>query len=146
MALPSEKYHVLILSINPYIRIEFQDYLTSFLGDYIIFDSSDPKAVTHKEQLLPYQCVLFSSTKVQSSFCAAFPVPDSISQIVCTRTFNHAFLDQIIRIPPNEKVYVVNDSFDSTLNIIQEFETFGINQYQFIPYSDETQEIDLSVR
>ncbi len=144
MSLSQKKPHVLIISINPYIRIEFQDYLHSVLGDYILFDTSAPSDITDSGQLLPYQCILFSSTKVQSDF--PLPIPDSVSQIVCTRTFNHAFLDQIIRIPPGEKVYVVNDFFDSTLSTIRQFEEFGISQYQFIPYSSETQETDLSIR
>ena len=39
MSLSANKYRVLILCINPYIRIEFQDYLRSLLGDYIDFDA-----------------------------------------------------------------------------------------------------------
>ncbi len=144
MSLSQKKPHVLIVCISPYIRIEFQDYLHSVLGDHILFDTSAPSDITDISQLLPYQCILFSSTKVQDEF--SIPIPDSISQIVCTRTFNHAFLDQIIRIPPGEKVYVVNDFFDSTLSTIQQFEEFGLSQYQFIPYSSETQETDLSIR
>lgn len=144
MSLSKDKYHVLILCINPYIRIEFQDYLHSILGDHIIFDASAPSDITDLDQILPYQCLLFSSKMVQSGL--SVDVPSSIPQIVCTRTFNHAFLDQIIRIPPGERVYVVNDLFDSTLSIIRQFEEFGITQYHFIPYSQETQEIDLSVR
>lgn len=144
MSLSQKKPHVLIVCINPYIRIEFQDYLHSLLGDYVLFDTSAPSEITDSSQLLSYQCVLFSSTKVQDEFPVS--IPDSVSQIVCTRTFNHAFLDQIIRIPPGEKVYVVNDFFDSTLSTIRQFEEFGISQYQFIPYSSETQETDLSVR
>ncbi len=143
MSLSANKYRVLILCINPYIRIEFQDYLRSLLGDYIDFDACDPAEAGSSSQFLPYQCILFSSSKIQATL--PIPVPGSVHQIVCTRTFNHAFLDQIIRIPPNEKVYVVNDLLDSTVNIIKEFEEMGINQYQFIPYSDETQEVDLSI-
>ncbi len=144
MPLSQDKYHVLIVCISPYIRIEFQDYLQSILGNHIVFDASAPSDIQKSEQLLPYQCVLFSSPQVQSDF--PVPVPDSVSQIVCTRTFNHAFLDQIIRIPPGERVYVVNDFLDSTLSTIRQFEEFGITQYHFIPYFGETQEIDHTVR
>ncbi len=144
MSLSQKKPHVLIVCINPYIRIEFQDYLHSVLGDYILFDTSAPSDITDSSQLLAYQCILFSSAKVQSEFPVA--IPDTVSQIVCTRTFNHAFLDQIIRIPPGEKVYVVNDFLDSTLSTIRQFEEFGISQYQFIPCSSETQETDLTIR
>ncbi len=144
MSLSHKKPHVLIVCVNPYIRIEFQDYLQSVLGDHILFDTSAPSQVTDPAQLLSYQCILFSSTKVQAEFPVS--IPDHVCQIVCTRTFNHAFLDQIIRIPPGEKVYVVNDFFESTLSTIRQFEEFGISQYHFIPCSADTQETDLSVR
>ena len=144
MSQTQDKYRVLILCINPYIRIEFQDYLRSLLGDYVLFDTIPPSEVTDTDQLLPYQCILFSSAHVQSLFTV--PIPESTGQIVCTRTFNHAFLDQIIRIPPGERVYVVNDLFQSTLSIIRQFEEAGVTQYHFVPYSEDSQEIDLSVR
>ncbi|MDO4329536.1 MAG: sigma 54-interacting transcriptional regulator [Lachnospiraceae bacterium] len=139
----NNKYHVLIVCINPYIRIEFQNYLLSCLGDYVTFDTSDLVSIINSDQLNGYQCILFSSFRVQSDF--PVPIPDSIAQIVCTRTFNHAYLDQIIRIPPNEKVYVVNDLMDSTIHVIQAFQEYGITQYQFIPYAGDPNDIDLSV-
>ncbi len=144
MPLSKDKHHVLILCVNPYIRIEFQDYLHSLLGDYVLFDTAEPESITDSSQLQGYSCILFSSTKVQLEF--PVPIPQGISQIVCTRTFNHAYLDQIIQIPPGEKVYVVNDSMESTLHIIREFEEVGISQYQFIPFIGDTQETDLSIR
>lgn len=144
MTLSKDKPCVLIVCVNPYIRIEFQDYLQSILGDYIRFVTSAPSDITDSAQLLPYQCILFSSTQVQENFPVT--VPESVCQIVCTRTFNHAFLDQIIQIPPGERVYVVNDFLYSTVSTIRQFQEFGLTQYQFIPYSGETQEVDLSVR
>lgn len=144
MPISKHKHHVLILCVNPYIRIEFQDYLHSLLGDYILFDTAEPDSITDSSQLEGYSCILFSSTKVQMEF--SIPVPKGIPQIVCTRTFNHAFLDQIIQIPPGEKIYVVNDSMESTMHIIREFEEVGISQYQFIPFVGDTQETDLSIR
>ena len=139
-----KRYQVFIACLNPYIRIEFQDYLQSLLGGYITFDAWDLAEMTDPCQLEPYQCILFSSQLVQQTF--PLKIPEQIAQIVCTRTFNHAFLDQIIQIPPGEKVYVINDSLDPALNIIEQFQSFGITQYAFIPYAGDTQRIDFSVR
>lgn len=143
MSVSQKQYRVLIVSINPYIRIEFQNYLHSCLGNYISFDASDLASILSADQLEGYQCILFSSTQVQADF--PVEIPPSIAQIVCTRTFNHAYLDQIIRIPPNEKVYVVNDLLDSTVNVIQAFKEYGITQYQFIPYAGDAEDVDPSV-
>ncbi|MDO5350117.1 MAG: sigma 54-interacting transcriptional regulator [Lachnospiraceae bacterium] len=144
MSESNRKYHVLIVCINPYIRIEFQNYLYACLGDYVSFDTSDLASIISPDQLKDYQCILFSSIRVQSDF--PVPIPDSIAQIICTRTFNHAYLDQIIRIPPNEKVYVVNDLMDSTIHVIQAFQEYGLTQYQFIPYAGDPKDVDPSVR
>lgn len=138
------KYRVLIICINPYIRIEFQDYLTSLLGEYISFDTASPDELKKASQIKDYQCLLFSTKRLQSEF--PLPVPPKTGQLVCTRAFNHAYLDQIIQIPPSEKVYVVNDTLDSARSIIKELEHFGITQYHFIPWGPESKEPDLSVR
>lgn len=147
MSCPKDRPSVLVICVNPYIRIEFQDYLQSVLGDYVRFDTSAPSAVTDSAQLLPYQCILFSSAGVQAEFSVA--VPESVCQMVCTRTFNHAFLDQIIRIPAGERVYVVNDFLSSTVSTIRQFEELGLTQYQFLPYAGDmgkTVEADPAVR
>lgn len=126
------KHFVLIVSINQTIRLEFQTYLHNILGNYISFDTIGLEQVREPAQLKGYQCILFSSSLVQSEF--PLPIPENVAQIVCTRTFNHAFLDQIIRIPPGERVYIVNDTCESIVTIIEQLENAGVIQYQFEPY------------
>lgn len=143
MNIAEPKYSVLIICINPYIRIEFQDYLTSLLGEYISFDTAAPEELKKASQIKDYQCLLFSTKRLQSEF--PLPIPPKTGQLVCTRAFNHTYLDQIIQIPPSEKVYVVNDALDSARSIIKELEHLGITQYQFIPWGPESKEPDFSV-
>ncbi|MDO5417729.1 MAG: sigma-54-dependent Fis family transcriptional regulator, partial [Lachnospiraceae bacterium] len=143
MSVSDTKYRVLIICINPYIRIEFQDYLTSVLGSYIDFTTSSPSEAINRMPLENYHCILFSSQEVMNGF--PLPVPEQTAKLVCTRTFNHAFLDQIIRIPPGEKVYVVNDAVYSAQSIIDEFKECGITQYQFILCAPESMEIDRTI-
>ena len=57
MPLSKDKHRVLILCVNPYIRIEFQDYLHSLLGDYVLFDTAEPNAITDSVQLEGYSCI-----------------------------------------------------------------------------------------
>ena len=126
------KYHVLIVSINSNIRLEFQSYLHKILGAHIAFDTIGLDQVQRPEQIKGYQCILFSSPLVQSEF--PIPIPKEVMQIVCTRTFNHACLDQIIRIPPGERVYIVNDTYDSIVTIMEQLKEAGVVQYRFEPF------------
>lgn len=74
----------------------------------------------------------FFQPLVQSEF--PIPIPKEIMEIICTRTFNHACLDQIIRIPPGERVYIVNDTYDSIVTIMEQLKEAGVVQYRFEPF------------
>lgn len=137
------KHHVLIVSINSTIRLEFQAYLHNILGAYIAFDTIGLDQVQKQEQLKGYQCILFSSSFVQSEF--PIPIPKEVVQIVCTRTFNHACLDQIIRIPPGERVYIVNDTYESIVTIMEQLKEAGVVQYRLEPFYPGCPEADESV-
>lgn len=137
------KYHVLIVSINSAIRQEFQTYLHNILGTYIAFDTVGLDQVHKEEQLKGYQCILFSSALVQSRF--PVPIPHETAQIICTRTFNHACLDQIIRIPPGERVYIVNDTYDSIVTIMEQLKEAGVVQYRLEPYYPGCPQVDESI-
>ena len=126
------KYHVLIVSINSSIRLEFQSYLHKILGAHIAFDTIGLDQVQRPEQIKGYQCILFSSPLVQSEF--PISIPKEVMQMICTRTFNHACLDQIIRIPPGERVYIVNDTYDSIVTIMDQLKEAGVVQYRFEPF------------
>ena len=138
------RYHALIVCINTSIRLEFQTYLHSILGRYISFDTIDLYQVHTPSQITGYQCILFSSNRVRDEF--PISIPGDVAQLVCTRTFNHAFLDQIIRIPPGERVYLVNDTAESIPTLIRQFREAGLTQYHFIPYYPGCQESDETIQ
>lgn len=137
------RYHVLIVSINSTIRLEFQNYLHKILGSHIAFDTIGLDQVKNLEQIKGYQCILFSSAFVQSEF--PIPIPKNVKEIICTRTFNHACLDQIIRIPPDERVYIVNDTYDSVVTIIEQLKEAGVVQYRFEPFYSGCLQVDESI-
>lgn len=58
----------------------------------------------------------------------------SIKSIICTRILNHAYLGRIFSIPPGSKVYLVNDTEISTLNVIDQLKEMGFTQYTYIPF------------
>ena len=62
------KYHVLIVSINSSIRLEFQSYLHKILGAHIAFDTIGLDQVQRPEQIKGYQCILFSSPWSSQNF------------------------------------------------------------------------------
>lgn len=93
----NQKNRVLIICLHPGIRREFQDYLTALLGEYISFHILDPYQIHDPAQIRDYSCILFASSRTREAF--PIPIPENMTQLVCTRTFNPASLDRIIRIP-----------------------------------------------
>ena len=143
-ASPAQKPAVLIMCLHPGIRQEFQEYLSSLLGEYIRFDILDPYQIHSQEQILPYSCILFASSRTRDAFPVA--IPDQITQLICTRTFNPASLDQIIRIPQGSSVYLVNDTREATLDVLSQLKDAGITQYRFLPFYQGCTQTDESVQ
>ena len=125
------KYHVLIVSINSSIRLEFQSYLHKILGAHIAFDTIGLDQVQRPEQIKGYQCILFSSPLVQSEF--PISIPKEVMQIICTRTFNHACLDQVSRPrepPPKSLSELYVNLSAHTAPIIQPMAVFQTSNVQ----------------
>lgn len=139
-----KKPRVLIVCICAEIRPEFQEYLTALLGDYICFDILDPYQVHDPAQVQDCACILFASSRTRDAF--PIPIPEHVKKLICTRTFNPAFLDQIIRIPQGSSVYLVNDTRDSVLDVLGQFQDAGITQYHFVPFYQGCTQIDESIQ
>lgn len=140
----SQKPGVLIICLHPPIRREFQEYLSTLLGEYIRFDIMDPYQIHDPAQLDPYSCILFASSRTRDAFPVS--IPEHITQLICTRTFNPASLDQIIRIPQGSSVYLVNDTQDSVLDILGQLKDAGITQYHFVPFYQGCTQTDESIQ
>ena len=77
-------------------------------------------------------------------FCAQAlidAIPDSVKQLVCMRTFNHTYLQRILQIPPGSFVYLVNDTVDTTYEIMDQLKEYGFSQYHFLPYLPGIEEV-----
>lgn len=57
------------------------------------------------------------------------------------RTFNHTYLQRILQIPPGSFVYLVNDTVDTTYEIMEQLKEYGFSQYHFLPYLPGTGEV-----
>ena len=124
------KYHVLIVSINSSIRLEFQSYLHKILGAILPLIQLDwTRSSGRANQGIPVHPFFQPPGPVRISHIH----PKEVMQIICTRTFNHACLDQIIRIPPGERVYIVNDTYDSIVTSWTSSRR-QVVQYRFEPF------------
>ena len=140
----NQKNRVLIICLHPGIRREFQDYLSALLGEYISFHILDPYQIHDPAQIRDYSCILFASSRTREAF--PIPIPENITQLVCTRTFNPASLDRIIRIPQGASVYLVNDTRESVLDILGQLQDAGITQYHFVPFYQGCTRTDESIQ
>ena len=140
----TQKSGALIICLHAGIRREFQDYLSALLGNYIRFDILDPYQIHDPSQIQDYSCILFASSLTREAF--PIPVPEHITQLICTRTFNPVSLDQIIRIPQGSSVYLVNDTRDSVLDILGQLKDAGITQYHFVPFYQGCTQTDESIQ
>ena len=140
----NQKNRVLIICLHPGIRREFQDYLTALLGEYISFHILDPYQIHDPAQIRDYSCILFASSRTREAF--PIPIPENMTQLVCTRTFNPASLDRIIRIPQGASVYLVNDTRESVLDILGQLQDAGITQYHFVPFYQGCTRTDESIQ
>ena len=57
------------------------------------------------------------------------------------RTFNHTYLQRILQIPPGSFVYLVNDTVDTTYEIMEQLKEYGFSQYHFLPYLPVIEEV-----
>jgi len=54
--------------------------------------------------------------------------------IVCERSINFDYIDQVADIPPNEEVLLVNDELETTKNSINDLIELGLNHIKYYPY------------
>lgn len=128
-----DKKTLLIITANTTAKVGMISYLSSIFHNYLTLDSSRASDVT-SNQLTSANCILYTTEAVRGMFHERMHVPDSIHELVCTRTFNHTYLNKILQIPLGSFVYVVNDFESSTYGVIHLLREFGFSQYHFLPY------------
>lgn len=128
-----EKKHLLIITANTTAKIGMLSYLSSIFHNHLILESSRVSDVT-PDLLAAADCLLYTTKAIRAQLHEQADVPDTVHELVCTRTFNHTYLNKILQIPLGSFVYVVNDFESSTYGVIHLLREFGFSQYHFLPY------------
>lgn len=136
------KQKLLIITINSTTKIALKSYLTSILSRYLDIEACLVHQVTY-ETMKDYDLVLLSSETTEDALSSA--IKSDIPYLISKRTFNHTYLNKILMLPPGENVYLVNDSKQTSETVIEQLSSFGISQYNFIPYYPGCDEADLSI-
>ena len=132
------KHKLLILTRNPVAKVGIASYLSSLFGQYLTIVSTRI-ADLKPEDMEDAGCILYTSGELKEQM--PFSIPDSVKQLVCMRTFNHTYLQRILQIPPGSFVYLVNDTVDTTYEIMEQLKEYGFSQYHFLPYLPGTGEV-----
>lgn len=127
------KKTLLIITANTTAKIGMLSYLSSIFHNHLILESSRACDVTYS-QISSANCILYTTHAVQAMLHERMDIPSTTHELVCTRTFNHTYLNKILQIPLGSFVYVVNDFESSTYGIIHLLREFGFSQYHFLPY------------
>lgn len=122
---------LLVLTNNLAAKIGIVSYISSIFKNCLEISSARITQIT-PEDLSGVYCILYSSCEVQKNL--PFPVPESIVQLVCKRTLNHNYLQEILEIPPNSSVYLVNDTERTAREVIAQLIEYGFSQYHFFPW------------
>ncbi|MGE5630541.1 MAG: sigma 54-interacting transcriptional regulator [Caulobacteraceae bacterium] len=125
------KKGILIITQNWSTKSGIYTYLESILRPYLQVDAV---FTSHLESVDwdKYDLLIFSS---QDTLDLVQPMlPSNIKTIICARILNHAYLSKILSIPPDSKVYLVNDTESSTLSVIEQLKEMGFTQYTYIPF------------
>ena len=111
------KHKLLILTRNPVAKVGIASYLSSLFGQYLTIVSTRI-ADLKPEDMEDAGCILYTAGELKEQM--PFSIPDSVKQLVCMRTFNHTYLQRILQIPPGSFVYLVNDTVDTTYEIMDQ--------------------------
>ena len=132
------KHKLLILTRNPVAKVGIASYLSSLFGQYLTIVSTRI-ADLKPEDMEDAGFILYTTGELKEQM--PFSIPDSVKQLVCMRTFNHTYLQRILQIPPGSFVYLVNDTVDTTYEIMEQLKEYGFSQYHFLPYLPGTGEV-----
>lgn len=132
------KHKLLILTRNPVAKVGIASYLSSLFGQYLTIVSTRIADLT-PEDMEDAGCILYTAGELKEQM--PFSIPDSVKQLVCMRTFNHTYLQRILQIPPGSFVYLVNDTVDTTYEIMDQLKEYGFSQYHFLPYLPGIEEV-----
>ncbi len=136
------KYKLLIVSLNYPAQNSITKYLNTIFKAYIDIDSCLCHEAT-SEKINGYDLVLCSAKSVLDKCKRMFR--EDAKYVVCIRAIDYNHIDKILAITPSTDVYLVNDSYESAYDVIDQLNTIGITQYNFIPYYPGCQSVNCNI-
>lgn len=125
------RYKLLIVSMNYPAQNSIKNYLSSIFRDYIDIESCLCHEIT-SGNINFYDIILFSAKTVLDR--CIHMLGENDRYIVCKRSIDYNHLNKVLTITPSTDVYLVNDTKQSAYEVIDQLNTIGITQYNFIPY------------
>lgn len=121
------------------------EQLQQLLGDYVQITSF--ASMNGLPSHLTADLFLFSSevTRIEANEICHITGKE---MIVGKRTVHHQFIDQLLKIPQNSNVLIVNDDDFATIELIESLYQLGIDHFQYVPFKKEQlfyKNIDIAV-
>ncbi|KAB2336184.1 AAA domain-containing protein [Cytobacillus depressus] len=121
------------------------EQLQQLLGDYVQIE------IYSTDEGLPTQLTddffLFSSEVTRLEAHEACEI-NGKEMMVGKRTIHHRFIGQLLKIPVNSDVLIVNDDDTATIEVIESLYQLGIDHLRFIPYKKDQiyyENIDIAI-
>lgn len=128
-----QKKHLLLITAQSTAKIQILAYLSSLFYRHLTLSSVRIEDAT-ESMINSADCLLYTTENVQLAFHKHFSVPQSTYELICSRTFNHTYLTELLTIPKHATVYVINDFEASSISVINLLQKSGFSNYHFVPY------------
>ncbi|MFF2752720.1 sigma-54 interaction domain-containing protein [Psychrobacillus sp. NPDC058041] len=121
------------------------EQLQQLLGDYVHITSF--ATMNGLPAQLTADFFLFSSevTRIEANEMCHISCKE---MIVGKRTVHHQFIDQLLKIPQNSNVLIVNDDDFATIELIESLYQLGIDHFRYVPFKRDQlfyKNIDIAV-
>ncbi|MBN2797350.1 MAG: sigma 54-interacting transcriptional regulator [Clostridia bacterium] len=90
--------------------------------------------------------VILSSEFVYEELRQLNRINDAMEMIIARRTINSDYLDPILEIKDQTKVYFVNELPDIVYDVIEQIKDIGIHHLQWLPYYPDIDQKDTSIK
>ncbi|WP_082692926.1 sigma-54-dependent Fis family transcriptional regulator [Bacillus sp. FJAT-29814] len=128
------KYSLTLIAGSRQTKLVLYEQLQQLLGDYVQIESycSDEGLPA----ILTDEYFLFSSVVTRLEALESCRIRGN-EMMVGKRTVHHQFIDQLLKIPINSDVLIVNDDDSATIELIESLYQLGIDHLRFVPFMKE---------
>jgi transcriptional regulator with PAS, ATPase and Fis domain len=126
------KKSVTLITGSEHTKITLHNQLREYLpGNFIINSYAEDEGIDH---VVIDDLVILSSESVLNDLLEMNLLDTSCETVIAKRTINYDYIDEIVLLPPNTDVLMVNDSEEPTYSTISMLQKIGLNYINYIPY------------